>query len=109
MLFFFFFIYESPLNIKLVVQPVSQFNFDNKDIFGCLISYPGTDGSVDDVRKVVQACRAAKGTPACVTDLLALTLLTSPADLGFEIAVGNSQVQGRQKRRRRKKKEVQRR
>ncbi len=79
-----------PIGIKVVVAPVADFKF-SADTFGCLVSYPSTTGEVADVAGVAAACKAAGGHPICLTDLLALTMLTPPGELGFDIAVGNSQ------------------
>ncbi|QWF22308.1 aminomethyl-transferring glycine dehydrogenase [Nocardioides sp. LMS-CY] len=61
------------------------------DYFGVVVSYPGCSG---EVRNFSSAIRQAHRSGALVTiaaDLLALTLLSPPGDLGADIAVGSTQ------------------
>ncbi len=60
-------------------------------VAGVLLSYPTTDGQVIDVREYIAGIRQA-GAVACVaTDLLALTLLVPPGEMGADIAIGSAQ------------------
>ena len=66
-------------------------DLDKEDVFGALLQYPGTSGAVRDLRPAIATLRA-KGAPAIVAaDLLALTLLASPGELGADIAIGSAQ------------------
>ncbi|WPK24396.1 hypothetical protein PUMCH_001669 [Australozyma saopauloensis] len=58
---------------------------------GALVQYPATNGQLSDYERVGEIVHANKGLFAVATDLLALTLLKSPADFGADIALGNSQ------------------
>ncbi len=60
-------------------------------VFGALIQYPATDGSVHDYRGFVDLVHAAGGLVTVASDLLALTLLTPPGEWGADAVVGNSQ------------------
>ncbi len=60
-------------------------------IAGILTQYPTTDGVVHDDRALFAAARAAGTRVVVATDLLALTVLTPPGELGAEIAIGSSQ------------------
>jgi len=60
-------------------------------ICGVLVQYPATDGTLHDWRPLVEAAHTAGAQVVMATDLLALTLLTPPGELGADIAVGNSQ------------------
>ena len=62
-----------------------------KDVVGCLLQYPATDGAVRDFRAVAEVAHAAGTLVTAATDLLALALLTPPGEWGADIAVGNSQ------------------
>ena len=59
--------------------------------FGALIQYPGASGRVWDPREAISAVQAQGGVAVVAADLLALTLLASPGDLGADVAVGTSQ------------------
>ncbi|HKG50819.1 MAG TPA: aminomethyl-transferring glycine dehydrogenase [Actinomycetales bacterium] len=60
-------------------------------LFGVLVQYPGTSGRVVDLAPVAAAAHARGALLAAAADLLALTLLTSPGELGADVAVGTSQ------------------
>jgi glycine dehydrogenase len=75
---------------EVVVGDHRAFDFA-QPVFGVLLQYPATDGRVDDLRDFVERAHAAGALVTMATDLLALTLLTPPGELGADIAVGNSQ------------------
>ncbi len=62
-----------------------------EDSFGVLLQYPGLSGALRDDRDWVAAYKARGGVVVMAADLLALTLLVPPAELGADIAVGSSQ------------------
>ncbi|MEI6760696.1 MAG: aminomethyl-transferring glycine dehydrogenase [Betaproteobacteria bacterium] len=62
-----------------------------EDSFGALLQYPGLSGMVRDDRDWIAAYKARGGVVIMAADLLALTLLVPPAELGADIAVGSSQ------------------
>ncbi len=59
--------------------------------FGAVIQYPGASGRVWDPRATIDAVKAQGGVAIVAADLLALTVLASPGDLGADVAVGTSQ------------------
>ncbi|MDH6533290.1 glycine dehydrogenase [Aurantimicrobium minutum] len=61
------------------------------DAFGVLIQYPGANGRIWDPRAVIETAKASGAIAIVAADLLALTLLSSPAELGADVAVGSSQ------------------
>ena len=60
-------------------------------VFGVLLQYPGADGEVHDYRALRRAVHARGALVAVAADLLALTLLTPPGELGADVVVGNAQ------------------
>ena len=56
-----------------------------------LLSYPGASGAVRDLRPVIDAAHERGALVAVAADLLALTLLTPPGELGADVAVGTTQ------------------
>ncbi|HUS29659.1 MAG TPA: aminomethyl-transferring glycine dehydrogenase [Kofleriaceae bacterium] len=81
-----------PLGIDLRVGSVQQIVAALDDtVAGVLLSYPTTDGQVVDLRDVIAKIHAAGAGVAMATDLLALTLLTPPGELGADIAIGTAQ------------------
>ena len=61
------------------------------EVFGALLSYPGSSGEVRDFSKVIEALHAVGALAILTTDLLALALLKTPGELGADIAIGSSQ------------------
>jgi glycine dehydrogenase len=59
--------------------------------FGAFIQYPGASGRVWDPSAVIAAVKAQGAVAVVAADLLALTLLKSPGELGADVAVGTSQ------------------
>ncbi len=80
----------APLNIELVFGDLDQMATQT-DLFGCLLSYPTTDGLVEDLREAAEVAKKVGATVVVATDLLALTLLSPPGQWGADIAVGSSQ------------------
>ncbi|MCI0570809.1 MAG: aminomethyl-transferring glycine dehydrogenase [Myxococcaceae bacterium] len=64
---------------------------DLTGVFGALVQYPATDGAVVDPRSFIEKAHAAGAGVVMAADLLALTLLTPPGELGADVAVGNTQ------------------
>ncbi|HEX5475619.1 MAG TPA: aminomethyl-transferring glycine dehydrogenase [Vicinamibacterales bacterium] len=80
----------APLDIRLqLVDPSSSFDMDGA--FGLLLQYPDDHGAVEDLRPIVERAHAAGVMVAVATDLLALTLLAAPGEMGADAVVGNSQ------------------
>jgi glycine dehydrogenase len=80
-----------PLGIDVRVGDASAFDYAGGAVFGVLLQYPATDGSVADWRAVIERAHQAGATVAVATDLLALTVLTAPGEMGADIALGSAQ------------------
>jgi len=86
-----------PLGFELVVGPVTDELIDAQpegELFGILLQYPGASGQIRDLRPAIEAAHARGAIAAVAADLLALTLLTPPGELGADIAVGSTQRLG---------------
>ncbi|MBA3542031.1 MAG: aminomethyl-transferring glycine dehydrogenase, partial [Deltaproteobacteria bacterium] len=86
----------TPLAIDLRVGTVAEieaaFQQDQaRSVAGVLLSYPTTDGRVEDYRAFTTKAHAAGVSVVMATDLLALTLLVPPGELGADIAIGTAQ------------------
>ena len=79
-----------PLGWRLVVGDADK-DLKPEEIFGAIFQYPDTFGAIRDPRKAIAAVKAAGGVAVVAADLLALTILTSPGDLGADIAIGSAQ------------------
>ena len=80
----------TPLGIQLIFGDYKKAAIDNT-YFGALIQYPNNIGSVEDYRSFIQKVQGVGGFVAMATDLLALTLLTPPGELGADVAFGSAQ------------------
>jgi glycine dehydrogenase len=79
-----------PLGIKLIVgDPLAD--LDKADVFGGLMQYPGTSGTVRDLKPVIAKLHDRGALAVIAADLLGLTLLASPGELGADIAIGSAQ------------------
>ncbi len=56
-----------------------------------LVQYPGADGAILDPRPVIEAAHERNALAVVAADLLALTLLESPGELGADVVVGSTQ------------------
>jgi glycine dehydrogenase len=79
-----------PLGIQVVVGDHRAFQF-NETVFGALVQYPSTDGSIFDYEDFAKQAHASGVLVAVAADLLALTLLRPPGEFGADIAVGSAQ------------------
>jgi glycine dehydrogenase len=79
-----------PLGLEVQVADLSG-GLPDGDVFGLLLQYPGSSGAVRDPKPLIQAAHERGAIAVAATDLLALTLLTSPGELGADVAVGTSQ------------------
>ncbi len=79
-----------PLGYEIVVGDPTD-DLDASAVFGVLLQYPGTHGDIPDIGPVIETAHEAGALVAVATDLMALTLITPPGELGADIAVGSSQ------------------
>ncbi|MGY4311564.1 aminomethyl-transferring glycine dehydrogenase [Bradyrhizobium sp. JR3.5] len=80
----------APLGWALVVgDPLTE--LDKADVLGALLQYPGTTGAVRDLRPAIASLHAKGALAIVAADLLSLALLTSPGELGADIAIGSAQ------------------
>jgi glycine dehydrogenase len=82
-----------PIGIEVVVADLSAGveALPVGDFFGLLLSYPGVSGAVRDHAELVAAAHQREAKVTVATDLLALTLLRPPGEIGADVAVGSSQ------------------
>ena len=83
-----------PTGVEVVVADLTDGIPDEiaeRGVFGVLLQYPGASGAVRDPRPVIERAHELGAIVTVSADLLALTLLTSPGELGADIAVGSTQ------------------
>ncbi len=79
-----------PVGIEVVFGDYKTAKID-ETYFGALVQYPNDKGSVEDYRSFIDKVHGIGGLVAMATDLLALTLLTPPGELGADVALGSAQ------------------
>ncbi len=77
------------IGFEVVVAPVDT--LDSHDVFGALVQYPGSTGNVQDMTTLIEQAHAKKTLVTIATDLLSLTLLKSPGEMGADVAIGSTQ------------------
>ena len=80
-----------PLHVGVVVGDHRTFDFAATPVFGVLVQYPDTTGSIHDFTGFFEKAHAAGALCVTATDLLALTLLRAPGEFGADVAVGSAQ------------------
>jgi glycine dehydrogenase len=80
----------TPIHIELVFGDYKTAVLD-ESYFGAIVQYPNANGAVEDYRKFIDAAHAANAMVVMATDLLSLTLLTPPGELGADVAIGTAQ------------------
>ncbi len=82
-----------PLGIEVIIDDYTNFDFATP-IFGALLQYPATDGTINDYQSFIDQVHEAKALATVAADILSLTLLTPPGEFGADIAVGSTQRLG---------------
>ncbi|MGH3565734.1 MAG: aminomethyl-transferring glycine dehydrogenase [Pseudonocardia sp.] len=81
-----------PLGIELVVTDLhGDQALPDGELYGMLLSYPGASGAVRDLSSLIAAAHERGALVAVAADLLALTLLTAPGELGADAVAGTTQ------------------
>ncbi|MEO6872595.1 MAG: aminomethyl-transferring glycine dehydrogenase, partial [Chthoniobacterales bacterium] len=79
-----------PLGIEVVVGDHRTFA-PNEKTFGVLLQYPVTDGAIVDYEPFIKSAHDAGALAIVAADILALTLLRPPGEMGADVAVGSTQ------------------
>jgi len=79
-----------PLGIEVIVGDHRHAQWDDS-VFGIVLQYPASDGRIFDYQALIAQAHGVGALVTVAADLLALTLLKSPGELGADIAVGNTQ------------------
>lgn len=82
-----------PVGAELVFGNFNEAVLD-ESFFGAIVQYPDSDGLVTDFKQFIANAHAVNAMVVMATDLLALTLLTPPGELGADVAIGSSQRLG---------------
>jgi len=78
-----------PLGIRILAGPAES--GPEEPAFGALFQYPATDGTITDLGSFISRTHEAGALAVVAADLLALTIITPPGELGADIVVGSAQ------------------
>lgn len=82
-----------PVGIEIVMGDYKNVQFDDT-YFGALVQYPNSEGSIEDYTEFISKAHVADVLVVMAADLLALTLLKAPGELGADVAIGSTQRLG---------------
>ncbi|TPH19286.1 aminomethyl-transferring glycine dehydrogenase [Litorilituus lipolyticus] len=90
-----------PQTLDVVLTRANYFSFDvivgpsneleQHDVFGALVQYPGTTGEVCNLETLIAKAHSKKTLVTVATDLLALTILKPPGEMGADVVIGSAQ------------------
>ncbi len=80
-----------PLGIDIEIKSITAQDLDQENIFGIFLQYPNSNGQIIDHRELIEKAVENQVFTAIAADLLSLTLLTPPGELGADVVVGTSQ------------------
>ena len=81
---------SEPLGITIQLCDDDDFIF-NQNVFGSILQYPDTNGSVNNFQKITNAAHKESAYVIIATDLMSLALLKPPGEIGADVALGSSQ------------------
>lgn len=79
------------LGIKIKELKLTPDFIFNQEDFAVLLQYPDNNGEIRDLSKLISNMKSQGLTVCVASDLLALTLLTPPGELGADVVVGSAQ------------------
>ncbi len=81
----------TPIGVNVLIGDHRTVDLTDNNIFGLLLQYPASDGEVFDYTDLIATAHELNSTVAVAADLLALTLLTPPGEMGADVVVGSAQ------------------
>lgn len=79
-----------PIGVELVFGDYKTVELDEQ-FFGAIVQYPDVNGEIHDYKSFIEKAHENEMLVAMAADILSLTLLTPPAELGADIALGSTQ------------------
>ncbi len=80
-----------PIGIEIVVGNHNELDVTDPELFGMLLQYPATDGSVIDYTALIESATENDIFVSVAADLMSLVLLKSPGEMGADAVVGTTQ------------------
>lgn len=80
-----------PVGIELVIGDYEKIDLTDPDLYGVLVQYPNKFGNVNDYASFFEAAKENNVAIAVAADLLSLSLLIPPGEIGADVVVGTTQ------------------
>ncbi|MHA8050866.1 aminomethyl-transferring glycine dehydrogenase [Aquirufa sp. ROCK-SH2] len=80
-----------PIGIEIVVGNHENFDVTDERFYGLLVQYPASNGEVLNYQSLIQSAKEKELQVVVAADLLALTILTPPGEMGADVVIGCSQ------------------
>merc|ERR1711965_438579 len=80
-----------PLGINIVVGDHHSLDVTDSGLYALILQYPATNGSVEDYSSLIASAAENSVYSVVAADLLSLTLLTPPGEMGADVVVGTTQ------------------
>lgn len=79
-----------PVGVELVFGDYTATTLDDT-FFGALLQYPNAEGTISDYRSFIAQAHSVNCGVVMACDMMSLALLTSPGELGADVAIGSTQ------------------
>src|SRR5690606_41038002 len=80
-----------PVGIDLQIGKIEDLDLTDENLFGVLLQYPDANGRIYDPSDFMAAAKEQNVFVAVAADLLSLTLITPPGEMGADVVVGTTQ------------------
>jgi len=78
-----------PLGIEIVIDDLA--NINSNDYFGCIIQYPGKDGNLPNIDKILSEIKNDDFKTVLAVDLMSLVIIEPPNPEKIDVVVGTTQ------------------
>ena len=78
-----------PLGIEIVIDEIE--NINTEDCFGCIIQYPGKDGKLSNINKILSEIKNDDFKTVLAVDLMSLVIIEPPNPEKIDVVVGTTQ------------------
>ena len=78
-----------PLGIEIVIDDLA--NINSNDYFGCIIQYPGKDGNLPNINKILSEIKNDDFKTVLAVDLMSLVIIEPPNPKKIDVVVGTTQ------------------
>ena len=82
---------SEPVGINLEIGDIDTLDLNRPDIYGIFLQYPDNNGRISDHRSLIARAKESDVLVAVAADLLSLTLLVPPGEMGADVVVGTTQ------------------